>query len=65
MRSFLTPLQELKERPYPGEPLLEMVMIPIKRFGGVPMGTVRDVQKCLCTTAEVQLLFIYSTAKTP
>lgn len=42
-----------------------MVMIPIKRFGGVPMGTVRDVQKCLCTTAEVQLLFIYSTAKTP
>lgn len=37
----------------------------LKAFGDKPMRTVRDMQKCLCTTAEVQLLFVYSTAKAP
>lgn len=59
MQSFLTPLQEWKERPCPGEPLSAMEMIQIKRFGGKLVRTVRDVQKHLCTTAEVATVYLF------
>lgn len=48
-----------------GDLMLKMIMNRLKGFGNQPMRTVRDMQKCLCATAEVQLLFIYSTAAAP
>lgn len=67
MQSLVLPLQEAKICPYLsiGDPILKMLMNRLKGLGNKPMRTVRDMQKCLHTTVEVQLLFVYSTAKAP
>lgn len=66
--SFVLPWQEPRSAltwKSIGDPILKIIINCLKGFGDKPMRTVRDMQKCLRTTAEVQLLFIYSTAKAP